>query len=103
MANFLREEVKESLIFNSLSLISKDILSSYKEVEIIRERPGELVFKVEDYKFSLYFRLSRLEFSILDNLEEIEIDLTISKDSKVIERDIFSLVDLEDVIFKTLL
>ena len=103
MANFLREEVKESLIFNSLSLISKDILNSYKEVEIIRERPGELVFKVEDYKFSLYFRLSRLEFSILDNLEEIEIDLTISKDSRVIERDIFSLVDLEDIIFKTLL
>ena len=103
MANFLREEVKESLIFNSLSLISKDILSSYKEVEIIRERPGELVFKVEDYKFSLYFRLSSLEFSILDNLEEIEIDLTISKDSRVIERDIFSLVDLEDIIFKTLL
>ena len=103
MANFLREEVKESLIFNSLSLISKDILSSYKEVEIIRERPGELVFKVEDYKFSLYFRLSKLEFSILDNLEEIEIDLTISKDSRVIERDIFSLVDLEDIIFKTLL
>ena len=103
MANFLREEVKESLIFNSLSLISKEILKSFSRVEIIRERPGELVFKVEDYKFSLYFRLSKLEFSILDNLEEIEIDLTISKDFRVIERDIFSLVDLEDIIFKTLL
>ena len=103
MANFLREEVKERLIFNSLSLISKEIVKSFSRVEIIRERPGELVFKVEDYKFSLYFRLSKLEFSILDNLEEIEIDLTISRDSIVIERDIFSLVDLEDIIFKTLL
>ena len=103
MTNFLREEVKESIIFNSLSLISKEILSSFSRVEIIRERAGELVFKIEDYKFSLYFRLSFLEFSILDNLEEIEIDLTISRDSRVIERDIFSLVELEDIIFKTLL
>ena len=103
MANFLREEVKESIIFNSLSLISKEILNSFSRVEIIRERAGALVFKIEDYKFSLYFRLSSLEFSILDNLEEIEIDLTFSRDSRVIERDIFSLVELEDIIFKTLL
>ena len=103
MANFLREEVKEEILFNSLSLISKEILKSFSRVEIIRERAGELVFKIEDYKFSLYFRLSSLEFSILDNLEEIEIDLTISRDSRVIERDIFSLVELEDIIFKTLL
>ena len=103
MTNFLREEVKESIIFNSLSLISKEILSSFSRVEIIRERTGELVFKVEDYKFSLYFRLSSLEFSILDNLEEIEIDLTISKDSRIVERNFFSLVELEDIVFKTLL
>ena len=103
MTNFLREEVKESIIFNSLSLISKEILKSFSRVEIIRERTGELVFKIEDYKFSLYFRLSSLEFSILDNLEEIEIDLTISKDSRIVERDFFSLVELEDIIFKTLL
>ena len=103
MTNFLREEVKESIIFNSLSLISKEILSSFSRVEIIREKAGELVFKIEDYKFSLYFRLSSLEFSILDNLEEIEIDLTISKDSRIVERNFFSLVELEDIIFKTLL
>ena len=103
MTNFLREEVKESIISNSLSLISKEILSSFSRVEIIRERAGELVFKIEDYKFSLYFRLSSLEFSILDNLEEIEIDLTISKDSRIVERDFFSLVELEDIVFKTLL
>ena len=47
MTNFLREEVKESIIFNSLSLISKD--------------------------------------------------------SRIVERDIFSLVELEDIVFKTLL
>ena len=103
MTNFLREEVKEEILFNSLSIISKEILKSFSRVEIIRERAGELVFKIEDYKFSLYFRLSSLEFSILDNLEEIEIDLTISRESRVIERDIFSLVELEDIIFKTLL
>ena len=103
MTNFLREEVKEEILFNSLNLISKEILKSFSRVEIIRERTGELVFKVEDYKFSLYFRLSSLEFSILDNLEEIEIDLTISKDSRIVERNFFSLVELEDIVFKTLL
>ena len=103
MTNFLREEVKEEFLFNSLNLISKEILKSFCRVEIIRERAGELVFKVEDYKFSLYFRLSSLEFSILDNLEEIEIDLTISKDSRIVERNFFSLVELEDIVFKTLL